>query len=463
MSMAKAPKVLTVDDEPEICWIIKKVLGEKGFDVHTSFDGERGLEMAKAINPDVVLLDLKLPGMSGLETLRLLKESLKKIPVIILSAFDDITAAVRAMKLGAYDYISKPLNLDEMFITLENALKVNQLMREVEDLRSRIDEGRHTPLIWSCPEMKRVMETVERIAPYDVTVMIRGESGTGKELIAEYLHAHSPREKKPLVSIDCGALPETLVESELFGYEKGAFTGATVSKPGRFEMANGGTLFLDEIGNLPMATQMKFLRVLQTRRLQRLGGKKEMEIDVRVVTATNSDLQVGMRAGQFREDLFHRLNEFNITLPPLRERGEEILLLANHFLARFCRQFNKTCSGFSEAVLECLRNHAWPGNVRELMNTVKRAVVLSTGRLELEHLPAEMTAPRKAALVPAATGELSAEVMPLREIREKAARRIEKDTIVRALEDTHWNKVKAARRLQINYKTLFNKIRELGI
>ncbi|MEW6517118.1 MAG: sigma-54 dependent transcriptional regulator [candidate division FCPU426 bacterium] len=460
MSQSAAATILIVDDEPEICWIVKKALSEEGYDVSTAFTGEQGLETAGSQRPDLIFLDLKLPGMDGLEVLRQLKDRQRDQPVVILSAFDDLNAAVRAMKFGAYDYLSKPLNLDELRITVKNALQTSRLQKEVTLLKGQIAQRQSPELVWSCPAMQQVVETVERIAPYDVTVLIRGESGTGKEVVAAHLHAKSPRADKPLVSIDCSALPQNLMESELFGFERGAFTGAQDSKPGRFEMAQGGTLFLDEIGNLPQAMQIKLLRVLQERRLRRLGGKHEVDIDVRVVAATNSSLEEAMAAGNFREDLYHRLNEFTVVLPPLRARGDEIDLLAQHFLALFNRQFNKSVTGFSPEVLAFFHDYAWPGNVRELMNAVKRALVMAERTIELAHLPTDrFDAPRPEQSAAATT----AAVRPLKEVCQEVARRVERETISRALQETRWNKVKTAKLLKINYKTLFNKMRELGI
>ncbi len=458
MSGSEAATILIVDDEPEICWIVKKALSDEGYDVSTAFTGEQGLQAAGIIQPDLVFLDLKLPGVDGLEVLRQLRTRHRDQTVVILSAFDDVTSAVRAMKYGAYDYLSKPLNLDELRITVKNALQTSRLQQEVKRLQGQIVRRQEPALVWSCPAMQRVVETAERIAPYDVTVLIRGESGTGKEVLAAYLHAESPRADKALVSIDCSALPENLVESELFGFERGAFTGAQDSKPGRFEMAQGGTLFLDEIGNLPLAVQVKLLRVLQERKLQRLGGKREVAIDVRVVAATNRPLEEAMAAGQFREDLYHRLNEFTVTLPPLRDRGDEIALLARHFLAQFNRQFNKTVVGFAPEVLEQFRAYPWPGNVRELINAIKRAMVMAEHTVELQHLPVELTGRVRP---PAAAA--AAAPRPLKEICQEVSRRVERETISRALKETRWNKVKTARLLKINYKTLFNKMRDLGI
>jgi two-component system, NtrC family, response regulator HydG len=402
-----------------------------------------------------------------LETLKRLKIRNSQLPVIILSAFESVGAAVKAMKLGAYDYISKPLNVDEMLITLKNALQTRELISEVDSLRQQIASQQSELILWDCPAMQQVFDLVKRIAHYDVTVLLQGESGTGKELIAQYIHSHSNRNHLPFVSIDCGALPESLVESELFGYERGAFTGAHERKLGRFEQAEGGTLFLDEIGNLSPAIQVKLLRVLQERVLQRLGGKGEIEIDVRIITATNTDLPEALRQGKFREDLYHRLNEFTVLLPALRERGNDVELLAHTFLERFNRQFNKNIQDFLPEVKTLFKQYSWPGNVRELMNTVKRAVVLATDRIDVEHLPAELSVRRPqaaAVLVGAAVhAPVAGSNRPLKEICQEVSRRVERETIIRVLEETRWNKVKTAKMLKINYKTLFNKMKELGI
>ncbi len=465
MEQAAAQKIYMIEDEPEICWMVKKVLSEKGFEVHTAFNGEQGLEMAASIQPDLILLDLQLSGMDGLEILRRIKEQFNRLPVIILSAVDAVDVAVRAMKMGAYDYLSKPLNVEALCVTLENALKTSRLMSEVDNLKRQVTDQQKSPIIWTCPPMQKVMETVDHIANYDVTVMLRGESGTGKELLAQYIHCHSGRAGRPMISVDCSALPENLVESELFGYERGAFTGAHKDKPGRFELAQGGTLFLDEISNLPLNTQVKLLRVLQERRLQRLGGKREIGIDVRLITAVNANLESAMRAGMFREDLFHRLNEFAIYVPPLRERGEEIDLLAGCFLERFNRQFNRSIKDFSPEAIWLMRRYSWPGNVRELINVIKRAAVLTAGdTIESTHFPPEILEQTDKKEEPiTATSEPCRIIRPLSEICQEATRKIEHETITRALEQTRWNKVKAARLLKINYKTLFNKIKELGI
>jgi DNA-binding NtrC family response regulator len=465
MNPTAIKKILVVDDEPEICWIVKKVLVEAGFEVDLAFDGERGLDMVERCDPNLVLLDLRLPGIDGLETLKRIKATHTQLPVVILSAFDNVGAAVRAMKLGAYDYISKPLNVDEMLITLKNALQTTALINEVGLLRQQIAHTQNENLIWSCAPMNKVLEMVGRIARYDVTALIQGESGTGKELIAQYIHTHSARAQGPFVSIDCGALPENLVESELFGYERGAFTGAHERKLGRFELAQNGTLFLDEIGNLTPAIQVKLLRVLQERRLQRLGGKGEVDINVRIITATNTMLDRAIKDGSFREDLYHRLNEFTVELPALKERADDIPVLAQHFLARFNRQFSKNVTGFSPEVMEIFRQYAWPGNVRELMHAVKRAVVLAGEMIETPHLPPEILEwqPRPQSVAVNLAPSPEATLRPLKEICQEVSRKVERETIIRVLQDTRWNKVKTARLLQINYKTLFNKMKELGI
>lgn len=466
MNLKSQKKIIVVDDEPEICWIVKKVLVDQGFEVELAFDGERALEMVDRVEPQLVLLDLRLPGIDGLETLKRIKAKFAQMPVIILSAFDNVEAAVRAMKLGAYDYISKPLNVDEMLITLKNALQTCDLIHEVDSLRKQVASRTLNNLICASPAMQKVIELVKRIAQYDVTVLIQGESGTGKELIAEFIHANSTRAGKPFVSIDCGALPETLVESELFGYERGAFTGANDRKLGRFELAQDGTLFLDEIGNLSAAIQIKLLRVLQERQLQRLGGKGEIAINVRIITATNVDLEQAIKEGKFREDLYHRINEFRVQLPSLRERGEDLDLLARHFLEKFNTQFTKAIREFSPEALLLFRQYPWPGNIRELMNVIKRAVVLGSDRIEIQHLPPEILEYQPGSAIrsgQAADKPVDMDIRPLKEICQEITRRVERETIIRVLEETRWNKVKTAKLLKINYKTLFNKMKELDI
>jgi DNA-binding NtrC family response regulator len=469
MNSRQGIKILTVDDDPENCFVMSRALDEEGYQSLIANSGEEALEILKSDSQvQMVLLDVRMPGMDGVEVLGKIREKDLELPVIIVSAFEHVSTAVKCMRLGAYDYLTKPLNTHELKVTVANALRTLSLQNEVIRLKGEIQKNRGLDqLIGSSAALQKVSELVGRVAAHDISVLITGESGTGKEVVSEAIHMLSPRRDKPFVAVDCTALPEHLVESELFGYEKGAFTGATERKPGRFELANGGTLFLDEIGNLPPPVQMKLLRVLQERQLTRLGGKQAVDIDVRVLSATNSDLKKMMKEGSFREDLFHRLNEFSLQLPPLRERQGDPELLATFFLRRFNAQFGKSILGFSPQALKVISSYAWPGNVRELQNVLKRAVILADREVELKHLPPELLSAEalEAGDKEAEAGEplVSAELGPLKEATAALVARLEKDLIVKALNSTQGNKVKAAKILQIDYKTLFNKLRDLNI
>jgi len=489
MTMTKA-KVLVVDDEPENCFVVAKALEDEGMLPLVAYSGADALEMLEADHQiQLVLLDIRMPGMDGVEVLARIRERDLDLPVVIISAFEQVSTAVKCMRLGAYDYLTKPLNIHELKITVANTFRTLKLQNEVARLRSEIEKRRGLEqMVGGSPALQRVAALVQRVAQHDISVLITGESGTGKELVAEAIHALSPRRDKAFVCVDCTALPEPLLESELFGYERGAFTGAQERKPGRFELAQGGTLFLDEIGNLPQSSQMKLLRVLQERQVNRLGGKQPIAVDVRVMAATNSDLRALMRSGAFREDLYHRLNEFSVHLPPLREREGDVEVLASYFLHRFNAQFKRQVSGFSPAAVDCLRLYPWPGNVRELHNVVKRAVVLAEGLIEPPHLPPELRcmeagsaearsegpgfAPAEAgrgaapagadpaASAGAGGGGDGASIPALREATRLAVDRVERDLIARALTRTGNNKMQAAKLLQIDYKTLFNKLKE---
>jgi two-component system response regulator HydG len=475
--MTQPIRILAVDDEPENCFVIHKALEEEGYELHLAYSGPEALESAEKVKPDLVLLDIRMPGMDGVEVLSHLRERNQDISVIVVSAFGDASVAVKCMKLGAYDYMTKPINIHELKITVANALRTRKLEDEVGRLKSLFEKRGLERLEGDSQPMKKVVELVRRVAEHDITVLITGESGTGKEVVAEAIHMESRRHDKPFVSIDCTALPEHLVESELFGFEKGAFTGASERKLGRFELANGGTLFLDEIGNLPLQVQVKLLRVLQERKLSRLGGKTTIPIDVRVIAATNADLKKMIAKGEFREDIFYRINEFTIHLPPLREREGDVELLAKHFLNRFNSQYNRGVSGFSPAARQAILKHTWTGNVRELQNAIKRAVILAESTIELWHLPQEVAglamAPEEQAPSPAGLSAESAvasalpaegEEMPsLKEVTAQAVQQLEREMITRALKTCRWNKVKAAKMLQIDYKTLYNKLREYNI
>jgi len=453
-------RVLLVDDEPEICWILSRALGELGYEVVTAESVVTAVAAFESQAPEVVMLDLRLPDGDGLEVLRRIRELDEHAPVVMLTGHGTIESAVRAMKLGAFDYLIKPVHLEEVRVVIDKGLETRRLVAEVQTLRAEMRQ-RASPddLVGGSAAMDELRRFIAQVAPYDVTILIRGESGTGKELVAHAIHGQSKRRRGPFIPLDCAALPETLVESELFGHERGAFTGATQRRLGRFELAHGGTLFLDEIGNLPLSTQMKLLRVLEDRAITRLGGRGQIPIDVRIVAATHVNFEDALREGRFREDLYHRLNEFTIHVPPLRERAEDLGQLVEHFLGRIGEELGKPVTGVTAEALEALRAYPWPGNVRELRNALKRAAVLAEGPVTLRDLPGEFRG-RPGALRPAAAGGTPTTLKDLvRQVVETA----ERDLIVRTLERTRWNRAQTARLLGINYKTLYNKLKEYAL
>lgn len=383
-------RVLIADDEKNMRWVLSQALEAEGYEVFEAADGKEALTAIAEHEPEVVILDHKMPAPDGMEVLRRLRAKGHRFPVIMLTAHGNVQTAVEAMKAGANEYLTKPFDLEELKLGIEKALRVEALAAEVDRLREELERDWDVEGIVAVdPTMLELLTTVEKVAPTAATVMVYGESGTGKELVARALHRLSPRASKPFISISAGALPETLLESELFGYEKGAFTGAMTAKPGRFEMANGGTLFLDEIGDISAAVQVKLLRVLQERRFERLGGTRSLEVDVRVVAATNRDLQQLIADGTFREDLFYRLNVVPLTIPPLRKRPADIPALVAHFMDKF----GAGTRTISSQAMEAMVAYQWPGNVRELENTIERITILSHGDvIEADDLPAEVRA-----------------------------------------------------------------------
>ena len=450
-------KILVVDDEPEMGWLFSKILGEEGYKVLTACTGQEGITKVKEEMPDLVFLDIRFPGMDGIEVLKEIRRFDKDLLVIMLTGYESVKTAVSAMKLGAYDYLSKPIDNEKIKIVIENALKTRRLTREVGDLQKEIRKRfAFERIIGNSLQMEKVFDLIKRVATYDVTVLLRGASGTGKELIAQAIHYASSRSRGPFVAIDCATLPETLVESEIFGYERGAFTGAEARKLGKFELAQGGTLFLDEIGNLSPNTQVKLLRALQEKKIERLGGKRPIGVDVRVIAATSVNLEEAMEKGLFREDLYHRLNVFPIRLPLLREREGDVPLLAEYFLAEFNKELKKEVKKISEEARELLVKYSWPGNVRELENTIKSAVLLAEDTILPQHLPQKIQAVRDEVRLSELKG-------PLKEVSKRATQKIEKELITKVLREVHWNKSKAAKLLNVDYKTLYNKIKEYGI
>jgi DNA-binding NtrC family response regulator len=395
----------------------------------------------------VILTDLVMPNMDGLWLLRALRAELPDCPVVLLTGRGTIQTAVQAIKEGAYDFIEKPLEVPRLRIVLERALEKKETMREVQLLRRRLAAlAPGTDMIGTGPAMQRVFELVKRVAPSNASVVLTGESGTGKEIVARAVHNLSPRKDKPFVALNCSAIPATLIESELFGYERGAFTGADQRRMGNFELAHNGTLFLDEIAELPLELQAKFLRVLEDHKIRRLGGRSEVEVDVRVICATNRDLKEEIRRGRFREDLYFRLHVFTIQLPPLKERREDIPLLVHHFIEKFNGETGKRVQGVSPAALGVLQSYAWPGNIRELRNTVERAMILVDGDvIGEEQLPPDMQGSRPEAAM-------------LRVPLGMAIDRVEKEYILASLQKNGGNKARTAEILGISEKTLYNKL-----
>lgn len=454
--------ILLVDDDPEILWVFSKILKAEGYTVITADGGKKALTEIEEERPDLVILDMVMPEMDGIQTLKKAKKIDKNLLVIILTAYGSIESAVKAMKLGAYDYLTRPIDNERIKIVVKNALKAQSLSKEVTSLQGQLAEKfKFSNIIGNSSQMQKVYELVKRAAPYDVTVLLQGETGTGKELIARAIHWNSSRANRPFVPIDCAALPESLVESEIFGYEKGAFTGADRRKLGRIELAEGGTLFLDEVGNLTPAIQVKLLRTLEERKIEHLGGKKPIEVNTRIITATNVDLRETIKKGLFREDLYHRLNVFSILLPPLRERTEDVLLLAKHFLQEFTQKLNKEVKAFSAEAIKGLLKYQWPGNVRELKNAVKSAVLLADDTILPEHLFLNMQKMNDELGVNL-NFELQKDVS-LNETSKRITHKVERELIIQALEETHWNKRKTARILDIDYKTLYNKMKKYSI
>ena len=442
--------ILIVDDDPAHRVMLKKLIGGWGYNVFEADDGGAAIEEVRRRPFDLILMDIRMMKVSGIEALEQIRQINPSIPVIIMTAYASVETAVSALKKGAYDYLTKPLDFDELQIALTRATEHNRLIRENEDLKRLLGEKfDRQSIIGRSAAMVRLLEMVEQVAPTQATILIAGESGTGKEVIANAIHFNSNRKAAPFVKINCAALTETLLESELFGHEKGAFTGADKRREGKFVQADGGSIFLDEVSEMSPSMQVKLLRVLQERELTRVGGSDVVKVDVRVIAASNKDLKKEIRDGRFREDLFYRLNVVALAVPPLRERTDDIPLLAQSFLKTFAERNARTISGFTPAAMQKLVQYSWPGNVRELMNTVERAVVLSrNASIDAEELVFPMADQAIAAWpVPlsAGTGQL-----PLEEV--------ERRSILEALEACGGNKSEAARRLGITRKTLRKKL-----
>jgi DNA-binding NtrC family response regulator len=452
-------KILIVDDEPNLRKTLAAILSGRGFTTLEAASGAEALQLLQKEAPDLVFTDWKMPGLGGEDVLRHIREDprLSAIPVIVITAFGSSHSAIEALRLGAYDFVTKPFDLQDISLTAERALAHSSLSREVVHLRAQIGlqvtsaSGR---LVGSSAPMMDVFKTIGRVAETDSTVLICGESGTGKELVAEAIHQYSQRHEHPFVVVNCAALPETLLESELFGHERGAFTGAVGRKPGRFELAENGTIFLDEIAEMPPSLQAKLLRVLQEHTFERLGGTETISGNFRVLAATNRDLEACVREKLFREDLFYRLNVVRISVPPLRERRSDITLLAEYFLHVYSEKNGVPAVGFSDDAILTLQTYSYPGNVRELENIVERAILMARGRVIMSaHIPTKPAQGNGTSL-----GSVSADLMSLP--FHKSIAELEKQLIENALNETKGNKSEAADRLQINRRLLYNKMEE---
>lgn len=456
-------KILLVDDEANVRKALSTSLQKAGYDTKEAASGAEALERLDEYQPEVMLLDLRMPKLDGMETLRRLKQRRGHMPnVVMMTAYGSANDVMEAMRLGAFDYVQKPFDLAQVKQVVAKALKQPEAEDDAGSMRPSPEERADVPglLIGLSPAMQEVYKLVGKVSMSRATVLIQGESGTGKELIAKAIHANSPRADKPLISVNCGAIPEKLLESELFGYERGAFTGAVGRKQGLFEVADGGTLFLDEVGELTLPLQVKLLRVLQERTLVRLGGVESIPVDVRIIAATNRDLRERMQKELFREDLYYRLNVVPIKMPPLRERKEDIPLLIRHFLAKFSRETGKEGCYLSPAAVELMHAYDWPGNVRQLENTIERAVVLASGPAILpEHVQVHMEESSQTIESPSEKQGIRYDDRPMKDIIQE----VEKEAITRALHREKGNRLRTAKRLGISRSALLYKMEMYGI
>jgi len=450
-------KILVVDDEHLIRWSLEQNLKKQGYEVLTAGSGEDALRIIREDPPELVLLDIQLPGISGLEVLEKIKDIDEDIIVIMVTAHGGLETAVTAMRIGAYDYLNKPFNLDEMAIVIRKALETSDLRREVVSLRVEHKKVGLPNIIGASQCMQSILAMMEKVARSEAaTVLIQGESGTGKELVAKWIHYKSSRADKAFMAINCAAVPATLLESELFGHEKGAFTDAKATKKGLFELADGGTVFLDEIGDMEMGMQAKLLRFLEDRTFRRIGGSKVTTVDVRIISATNKDLIKAIESKDFRNDLYYRLQVIPIFLPPLRERREDILTLAKHFIDTYKREFAKKVNGISAQAERLLVDYNWPGNIRELKNVIERAIILGNeDMLAVDHLPLEITSRLATEAVTAIiTFKLPPEGIDIEEV--------EKELIRQALENNDWNQSKAAKKLNLGVDAFRYRMKKFG-
>lgn len=443
-------KILVIEDDVAFCKLVEKFLSKQGYEVSCAFSAAEAHRLIENLKFNLILTDLRLPDSDGMTLLSEFKKNLPTTPVILMTGYSDINTAVKAMKNGAFDYISKPFNPDEVLLVVENALKSSKQEASPKEISQKpeIAKDEQTEFVTGVsPAALKLAEYIKLVSPTDISVLIIGESGTGKEVIAHKIHRNSNRSNKPFVAVDCGTIPKDLAASEFFGHIKGSFTGAINNKVGYFEAANGGTIFLDEIGNLSYENQMQLLRALQERKIKPVGSNKEIAVDIRIITATNEDLRQAVKKGEFREDLYHRINEFSIDSPSLKDRKQDLLIFADYFLQKANEQLDREVIGFSDQVIQIFYNYSWPGNLRELQNVVKRATLLTTSSMiEQQVLPSELLG---------ITEKNNQDVFSLSEN--------EKEAIIEALKQANNNKSEAAKLLKITRKTLYNKLNFYGL
>ena len=442
------PRILVIEDDIAFCKLVEKFLTKNGYEISTAFSAAEAKSIIAAVKFDLILTDFRLPDSDGMILLAKFKAEMPNVPVILMTGYSDVSTAVKAIKNGATDYISKPFNPDEVLIVVANALKNGNILTETKETPARSKpqpkaEVESEFVMGLSPASTKLAEYIKLVSPTDISVLIVGESGTGKEVIAQKIHKNSQRNKKAFIAVDCGTIPKELAASEFFGHVKGSFTGALNDKIGYFEAANGGTIFLDEIGNLSYENQVQLLRALQERKIKPVGSNKEISVDIRIITATNEDLREAVKNGDFREDLYHRINEFSIASPSLKERKEDLMIFAEFFLEKSNKQLNREVLGFSDEVMHIFQNYTWPGNLRELQNVVKRSTLLTQGDfIERTVLPSELFAVNQ---------EKQEESFSLSQN--------EKEAIIQALEQTQNNKSEAAKLLKVTRKTLYNKLK----
>jgi two-component system response regulator HydG len=454
-------RVLIIDDDPAFCTLLRNFLTKNNYETQEAYSAKEGIRAVYDQSFDIILIDYRLPDMDGLELLKNIKKRYLHLPVIIMTNYANIKTAVKAMQLGAFEYVTKPINPDEILLSIRNALNEKQSATPAIPQTPSAKATTKLPFVQGVSRCSQeVKKHIELVAPTNISVIVQGESGTGKEYVSRMIHQKSQRSGKPFVAVDCGALSEELAASELFGHLKGSFTGALQDKVGQFQAANGGTLFLDEIGNLSYENQIKLLRAIQERTIRQVGSTKDIKVDVRLIVATNENLEQAAKDGHFRDDLFHRLNEFQISVPPLRERSTDIPLFLDHFLQQSNEELNKNVGGFAPEVVEKLQAYSWPGNIRELKNVVRRAVLLTTGDVvTLEVLPTEITSPVTTSVTSNTISVPTTDNPDLKAIQEKTEKALIEETLIKV----KYNKTQAAKVLNIDRKTLYNKLKRYNL